>query len=535
MKGDGLDPLENVVQNRAESQAVTTLLESNSVGLRDSMSALLPQFEKIPRRLTLSVFWGGLLMIAGIALVLGGPVYRDLRHQAELKVLRTLHVKKKQLDTFFQDSLRAATEYRYIENAFKLDTELGQWWGMPGDSLESPNVPDIARVDLSRVKGMVRYSDQRQISGNPFRVTDTPLLPPGSQPVLHNLYDVSGARSVSILFPVSKGPDGKDGVDMVFCDATELTPMLAGTDFPGYKGRLSLMDASGDTIRFLTPPSAVTDDVEAAENLLRKAVRVASGSSGDPWSFVDLNGKRLAVTQARLSTSDWAVMLTIPSADMYQGTRLKMLGMGGAAIALALFLSSFALMLSRPFSAFLTRVDHLLTRERSKRHQDALRLQEIRHRFNNQKKMRKLVLSLTVPPPDGSAAPLDSHTVLKTFSQICGAEYACLWRIRPPARAVSTLDLPDDEQMRITDALGELLDGDETVVISDTTSERLPASLVQVVDHYQWRSLAVAAFESSDKQSWGIAVASQKTGTFIAPEITEWLVPLGALLIPRQN
>ncbi|MDT8391854.1 MAG: hypothetical protein RRC34_15235 [Lentisphaeria bacterium] len=499
------------------------------------MSALLTQFEKIPRRLTLSVFWGGLLMAAGIAVVLGGPVYRDLRHQAELKALRTLDDKVKRLDIFFQDSLRAATEYRYIENSFKLDAELGQWWGMPGEPLEPATVPDIARVDLSRVKGMVRYSGQRQISGNPFGVTDTPLLPPGSQPVLHNVYNVSGARSVSILFPVSKGPDGHDGVDMVFCDASELTPMLAGTDFPGGEGHLSLMDTSGGAIRFLTPPAPVTDDAEAAENLLRKAARAARGASGDPWSFVDLGGRRLAVTQAPLSTSDWAVLLTVPLTDMYRGTRLKLVGMGGIAVVLALFLSTFSLAFSRPFSAFLKRMDHLLSRERSKRCRDARFLQEARWRLTTQNMSRELMGSLAMPLADNSAETPDGRAALAAFARIYGAEHACLWHRQPVVMALSTLDPPMAEQTYIAKALEDFLDDEMTIVIADTTAARLPASLGQVADQCQWRSLAAAAIGPSRQRAWGVAVASKKAGTFTTPDIAEWLVLIGTLLVCRKD
>lgn len=503
--------------------------------MRDRMSVLLSQFEKIPRRLTMSVFWGGLLMAAGIALVLARPVSRDLRHQAELHVLQVLDGKRKSLDSFFQDSLRAASEYRYIENSFKLDPELSGWWQIPGLPADPPTIPDIAQVDLSRVKGMVRYSDQQQISGNPFGISETPLLPPGSQPVLHNVYAVNGTRAVSILFPLSKGPDGKDGVDMVFCDASELTSMLAGVDFPGGKARLALMDTSDHAIRFLTPPTAETGDAESAENLLRKAVRVARSSTGKPWSFVDLNGNRLAVTQAPLSSSDWAVMLALPARDMYQKTRLKMVGMSVIAVCLALFLSSFSLIVSRPFGAFLKRMDQLLSRERSKRHEDARELQVVRRLFNEQKKIRQLVCSLALAPSKPSAEAPDNPTLLKTFAFIHNADTACLWHMPAAQLSVCTHHFPPDEQRRLTAALRDLLHEQEKIVITDTTSARLPPSFIQAADHYHWRSLIVARFNDAAHQPWGIMMASKKNGTLGASETTEWLVFLGALLVCRGD
>ena len=505
-------------------------MHPTSIGLRDRMSILLSQFEKIPRRLTLTVFWGGLLMTAGVALVFGGPVFRDLRHQAELNVLGILDGKRNQLDTFFQDSLRAAIEYRYIENSFKVDPELGKWWSMPGIPLEPSAVPDVARVDLSRVKGMVRYSDQQQISGNPFGVSGASLLPPGSQPVLHNLYTFNGTQAISILFPVSKGSDGKDGVDMVFCDASELAPIMAGTDFPNAAGRLALMDASDDSVRFLTPPSSASHDAEAAENLLRKAVRVARDSSGDPWSFVDLDGKRLAVTQVPLSISDWALMLTIPAKDMYRGVRLKMAGMGTVAVVLALFLSSFSLLLSRPFNRFLKRMDHLLTRERSKRHQDADKIQALQHRLTTQEKTRQFIYSLAAQAAENAGERMDRGSALKMFTQLYGAEYACLWRLESAVVSGSTRKLSRDDEARLLRALEELVKDREKRIITDTMAERLPPSCGRIVDQYHWRSLVTVTFHSPDKQSWGIAAASTTIETIMSAEIAEWLVLLGALL-----
>lgn len=342
------------------------------------MAVSRKHLEQIPARIAALVFGATLVAAVMTAAVCAVPLYRDLRHQREMAALDKLRLKVEGVQAILRDSLRAAREYCMIEHYLRQEAVVEDYWSPAFGPPPARAVPDIAKIDLSRVKGVVSAGHLGAPSGPGSE--SMPTWPdtegrPGlaSQSALQSLFYVNDRCNVSVLVRCSGG-SAETSTDLVFCDVSDLEGLLLDTSNIAKSARLWLVDAPHEAVRFLVPAIAQRNSsgTHQPDALLGKAIAAIKDSPGRPWSFIKHPEGRLAVSYLGLPGSEWALLLTMDEADLYQPARRKMFLLVGATLVLAIAVSVVAYLTARPLIGHLAGVAENVAQERLKRRASAI-------------------------------------------------------------------------------------------------------------------------------------------------------------------
>jgi len=114
-------------------------------------------------------------------------------------------------------------------------------------------------------------------------------------------------------------------------------------------------------------------EADSLAELVRRAVDLSRGSGANPWAFIDYPEGRLAVTHAGLPGTDWSLVLTMDSRDIYYQVMKKVVILFAAIALLALAVSSLAYLNIRPLVGYLNGVAGMTVRERSRQRTEAMK------------------------------------------------------------------------------------------------------------------------------------------------------------------
>ncbi len=308
------------------------------------MSRWMGRLDKIPRRVAF-IACAALLVVAGLmAVLVAGPVVRDLRRQAELSVLRQFEQKKGEVELIVADTLRVASRYSSLKMSLASSSPgTGQGWHPLPKDWGVTTVPEIAKVDMGRLVGVVHENGRvvavPSLQGRTLPVAASApaaMIGGNHRPVIDRMLYVEGEFCLAVVVPGLGRQEADRQLDVVVCRAPDMEKAFRETGSIGSSARLWLVDAGGESLRWLSPTSAA-GDLAPVGGQIRQALELARFSARRPLAFAEYAEGRLAVAYLRLPETRLGLVLTMDSRELYGSTNYRLAALGTGLLALMVF------------------------------------------------------------------------------------------------------------------------------------------------------------------------------------------------------